>query len=240
MVVEQGRVVFHPASAHPRKLQTIDHWTSAFHTFMAVFTVRHPNRFGELLKYSESIRLAAAQFPGLGWRSYDEQFRLRQEVHPSRSWAVLDSELWLTVAAAASTSFLPVAANNHMAMGRNVSSNSKGGLLACHAFNAGSCRWNPCKYPHRCSSCSRFGHGAATCRMGNSKGKHVELSANCFNRGTHNNAAQSAAAAAGKPVGGAPMVRTGVVSSPSASLPGARPVSNKAVYTANFRSSNPN
>ena len=31
----------------------------------------------------DTIRSAAQQFGGLGWRTYDEQFRLKQAVFPS-------------------------------------------------------------------------------------------------------------------------------------------------------------
>ncbi|XP_041474776.1 uncharacterized protein LOC121423494 [Lytechinus variegatus] len=37
-------------------------------------------------------------FWDFNWRAYDIQFRLRQARHPHRSWAVIDTELWLTVA----------------------------------------------------------------------------------------------------------------------------------------------
>ena len=69
-----------------KKIDTIDRWSSAFHTFMSIYLVKHPNRFAELLKYAETVRMAAMQFPGFGWRRYDKQFRLGQEAHPSRSW----------------------------------------------------------------------------------------------------------------------------------------------------------
>ena len=154
MMAENGKVVFRPAaSSHPRKLDTVDKWTSAFHTFMAIFTARHPSRFAELLKYAETIRLAAAQFPGFGWRSYDEQFRLRQEANPSRSWAVLDMELWVTVAAA--FSLLPVATTTSTASSAGKNTQSK--QSSCFSFNStNGCRWNPCKYAHRCNRCARF------------------------------------------------------------------------------------
>ena len=56
------------------------------HTFMSIYLVKHFSRFAELLKYAETVRMAAMQFPGFGWRRYDKQFRLGQEAHPSRSW----------------------------------------------------------------------------------------------------------------------------------------------------------
>ncbi|CAG2243366.1 unnamed protein product [Mytilus edulis] len=41
-----------------------------------------------------SIRLGAKRC-ALGWKSYDEQFRLRMSQDPAGSWAVVDPELWL-------------------------------------------------------------------------------------------------------------------------------------------------
>ena len=53
---------------------------------MAIFLEKHPNWAAELLKYAEGIRLASVQFPGMGWRVNDEQFRLRRAADPSSSW----------------------------------------------------------------------------------------------------------------------------------------------------------
>ena len=74
---------------------------------MEIYATHHQGRFLEILKYAETVRTAAVQFPGPGWRNYDEQFRLRLEANPSRSWASMDMELWVTVAAAGS--MLPAA-----------------------------------------------------------------------------------------------------------------------------------
>ena len=67
-------------------------------------SVSHPDCWSELLKYAEIVRSAALQFPGWGWKAYDEQFRLRKESNPAQAWGIVDSELWLTVAGAAVTS----------------------------------------------------------------------------------------------------------------------------------------
>ena len=96
---------------------------------MAIYATRHPARFLELLKYAEIVRTAAVQFPGLGWRNYDKQFRLRMEKNPSRSWATMDMELWVTVAAAGS--FLP-AANPPAGLARNQAVQKP----VCFAFNS--------------------------------------------------------------------------------------------------------
>ena len=132
---------------------------------MAVYATRHQGRFLELLKYAETVRTASLQFPGLGWRNYDEQFRLRMEANPSRSWGSMDMELWVTVAAAGS--MLPAAntqtnlSRNQLSQGSNLTSRN-----VCFAFNStAGCRWNSCRYVHSCSRCSRSGHGASSCRV---------------------------------------------------------------------------
>ena len=41
------------------------------------------------------MRLAAEKFGGLGWRAYDEQFRLLVAENPEKDWAHIDNHLWL-------------------------------------------------------------------------------------------------------------------------------------------------
>ena len=138
---------------------------------MAVYLEKHPARAGELLKYAETIRAASHQFPGLGWRAYDEQFRLRRAADPASSWADMDLELWVTVAAMSGG----LGASN----ARAFSGTEAGGFGAdrewgrasslgvCFAFNKPkSCSYVRCKFLHKCSVCARFGHGAQACRMG--------------------------------------------------------------------------
>ena len=86
------------------KLNTWDKWLSAFHSFMAIYLVKFPHRINELLKYAEIVSTASVQFPGRGWRVYDEQFRLRLEAQPNWSWGELDVELWITIASCETTS----------------------------------------------------------------------------------------------------------------------------------------
>lgn len=153
------RMVLKQASKIRRKIDSLDKWQSAFHTFMSVFLMKHQHRWAELLKYAETIRTASFQFPGWGWKAYDEQFRLRQEANPSRSWGVVDPELWLTVAAAAVThsSFATRAAQPQGPQG------AKQGH--CFAFNSfKGCHFKSCRFQHRCDKCLREGHGAHICR----------------------------------------------------------------------------
>ena len=38
--------------------------------------MKHPSKNLELLQYMDKVRFAADKFEGLGWRSYDKQFRI--------------------------------------------------------------------------------------------------------------------------------------------------------------------
>ena len=75
-----------------RTIQTIEQWTGAFQTFVAIFVEKHPEATPGLMKYSSIVRELAAQ--GANWRFYDETFRMlrQQETVP---WDQLHSELWL-------------------------------------------------------------------------------------------------------------------------------------------------
>ena len=167
LVVEGDNLLVRKKGSNRKKIETFDTWQSAFHTFMSVYLEKHPNRCAELLKYAETIRTASLHFPGLGWRMYDEQFRLQQERDPARSWGVLDFELWLTVAAVGVTSVSAVQRGSNITL-QNTGSKFKGNRPGyCFAFNnVQGCRFSDCKYAHTCSKCQRMGHGAARCKMG--------------------------------------------------------------------------
>lgn len=181
--VEGGNMVIRPAAPQKKKIDSLDKWQSAFHVFMAIFLAKHVDRAAELLKYAETIRLAAVQFSGFGWRAYDEQFRLRRAADPTSSWGQMDVELWVTVAAAAQMGPSPrqtIAGYNtaysgsknsygFINSGGNGRVNSPGNRFAaghCFAFNKSQgCNFPNCKFAHKCSSCSRFGHNALSCRL---------------------------------------------------------------------------
>lgn len=180
-----GNMVLRPAVQSKEKIDTLDKWVSAFHVFMAIFLEKHPARVAELLQYAETIRLAAAQFPGPSWRAYDEQFRLRKAADPSSSWGEMDMELWVTVAAAASIrSSNP---NNTAGSGTGIGNtiqqfgrNNNNDRGVCYAFNrVRGCHYSHCRYAHKCSVCFRAGHSASVCRSG-SQGNRQPAAAASF------------------------------------------------------------
>ena len=156
-VMEGGKMVIKQGGSRGKKIDSFDKWCSAFHTYMAIYLAKQPARAIEMLKYIETIRLAASQFPGVGWRHYDEQFRLQLESNPSSSWGEVNMELWVTVAAAASVQPSSVA--------QFQSSQATRGT--CFAFNSTKgCHLRFCKFSHKCGKCLRFGHSSTMCQGG--------------------------------------------------------------------------
>lgn len=112
------------------------------------------------------VRLGASRVQGMGWKSYDEQFRYRMSLDPTNSWANIDNELWLLYmsdyqAVQQGKGFTPQfrqfkVAGSHQAFNK------------CYAFNfKGHCNRMQCSYKHVCIQCSaayqviacRFNHG---------------------------------------------------------------------------------
>ena len=81
--------------AKPRQskeiIPNIERWSDAFLIFISIYVVRYPGKVQEILKYLSVIRDAASKFSLTCWRSYDEQFRMRQENHVTR-WDQINSD----------------------------------------------------------------------------------------------------------------------------------------------------
>ena len=183
-------VLLRPQSKAPA-IANIEQWTSAFLIFASIYLERHTMRARELLKYMDIVR-SIVRFGAYNWRSYDTQFRLRQARHPQRSWAVIDTELWLTVAASPSQAgfaahtrsqpFRPYdrtprrgnfpASVQYSRQGavRGAGPNSPRSPPVCFAFNAGSCTRPSCRYAHKCRNCAATAHGSNACNA-NANGK---------------------------------------------------------------------
>ena len=68
----------------------IEQWTTAFTTYMSVFTHKFPQRSQELLQYLSLIRYAACVHRGLGWAIYDYKFRQKAGQNRTRVWSEID------------------------------------------------------------------------------------------------------------------------------------------------------
>lgn len=78
---------------------------------------------------------------GIGWKFYDEQFRMRIAKNPNASWGVVDQELWIMY-------MVPSANPVQKPL-------TRGRFLKCYDFNNyGVCVKQQCQYLHKCLSCS--------------------------------------------------------------------------------------
>lgn len=179
-----GRPVFRDARPQ-RRITSIAAWTSAFLVYTSVFLDFHPSRCQEILKYMHTIRSAATRFGSYGWRTYDLQFRMRQQRNPQNSWAVIDGELWFLYVMSPPPSRSGQAVSHFATPGpaqippfarakfnqnavprtRALSSISAPGASTCFNFNKSSgCAWKPCKFTHVCSKCNMPNHNALACK----------------------------------------------------------------------------
>lgn len=153
LVVHQGELIWQTLQ-NTVKIVSIEQWTKAFMIFTSVYCTAHPNRFQELLKYMYIIRLGTEQFSGLGWKVYDEQYRLRKARNPASSWATVDLELWL----------LHMNANTGASVNQQSLVLNNGNFnLKCYSFNYTSrCYRQSCPYSHTCLTCSGM-HPVVNC-----------------------------------------------------------------------------
>lgn len=122
-------------------INSIENWTDAFIVYSSIFLSGHPERSQELLKYMSNIRTAASRHSGLGWKHYDQQFRLRLADDPAGiSFANIDSELWLMYVGSQSRPSEQVTMT----------------LKKCFDFNYKVCGRVQCPYRHACMNCNAY------------------------------------------------------------------------------------
>lgn len=106
-----------------------------------------------MLKYMHDVKLGANRSTGLGWREYDQQFRLKKARMPSTSWGQVDQELWLIY-----MNNMGLPANSIQTLRKPGSSQAK-----CFEFNnRGRCTIPYCRYAHKCLKCDGA-HAAIKC-----------------------------------------------------------------------------
>lgn len=129
-------------------INTIAKWTDAFIIYISIYSSAHSSKYQALLKYMHTVRLGATRVRGLGWKCYDEQFRLKMSMDPTKSWDIVDNELWLLymVGNSISESIYSSAASGY-----------KSSINKCYNFNyKGTCDRSPCNYKHVCFKCSGY------------------------------------------------------------------------------------
>jgi hypothetical protein len=148
---ENGELILCPNEQSPKSLENIESWTDAFHIFIAIYILKHPDEIGNLLQYMANIRQAATRH--IGWAAYDSSFRLKKSVNESLRWETIDPELWML-------SMQPI-----QSVGLSITSPFS---KKCFPFNnKGFCVNRNCSFAHKCIKCSG-NHPALQCRI-NSK-----------------------------------------------------------------------
>jgi hypothetical protein len=147
-----------------RQIRNIREWTDAFLVFMAIYIKKYPSKSGELLQYIATIREAESRnSSSLCWKSYDENFRLRQAVSPM-SWSKINPDLWLKLMTGQSV-------QGNFAMNKVVKSNiqNSSSIKVCFDFNSPrGCRFPNCRFSHRCILC-KGDHNQMKCNQSSKK-----------------------------------------------------------------------
>lgn len=144
VVGNDGQMVSKSRSAV--KITSIEKWTDAFLIYVSVFTSVHVSKFQDMLKYMHDVRTGADR--SAGWKLYDEQFRLKIAMDPAKSWASVDSELWVMYM-----------------VGGQQNSSASGAYNGNKCYNfQGFCFKKQCVYDHSCIKCGQ-GHCMINCPM---------------------------------------------------------------------------
>ena len=112
----------------------------------------------------------------MGWKTYDQQFRLRKAIDPSKKWDSVDDELWLlymnqTVSGG-------IYHNRQSTRGQQFGNPSPLGQAGgkCYDFNnRGYCTRNISTYVHTCIKCNQA-HPALSCQSNVGQGMSQRVS----------------------------------------------------------------
>ena len=148
-ITPQGELVLKPATPK-MKINSIETWTDAFIIFSSIYSVNNPDKIQALLKYMNTIRTGAKRHGGMGWKSYDQQFRLRIASDNTMSFDTIDYELWLL----------------YMTSNQYVSQSHQQTIRKCFDFNYRTCSLQNCQYRHACLRCN-LSHPSRYCRNRN-------------------------------------------------------------------------
>ena len=125
---------------------------------MLVLVHAYPRRTLELIKYQQIISRAVANFKGLAWLTYDQQFRRRAAYYLWLSWDNVVLELWkVTFAGLAKPHGNVCSSPYHTEDACPSADLNRKSLLpqtVCFDFNKSSgCQRRNCSYPHVCRRC---------------------------------------------------------------------------------------
>ena len=169
--IESNSLSFSDQSSSKSQSQiSIEQWTTAFFSFMAIYLVKQPLEGPNLLKYGSVIREIASSHGDAAWRHYDENFRkLQQSSH--LPWQRTLSELLVSACT--------IHRNKQTFRSNFRSKQLNKSPKVCFNFNNGTkCRAYPCPFSHICQSCQES-HPRIKCNRRNSEiSKSSKLNSN--------------------------------------------------------------
>jgi hypothetical protein len=80
---DQGQLVLKQKTV--KQLTDLLSWLDAFFIYASIYTSAHLHSTQGILKYMYNIKLGASRTSTLGWRDYDQQYRLRKARSPTSS-----------------------------------------------------------------------------------------------------------------------------------------------------------
>jgi len=183
----EGQLVLKPKTVKP--VTDINMWLDAFIIYTSIYTSVHPESTQGMLKYMYNVKLGASRCNGLGWRDYDQQYRLKKAQSPTSPWGLVDQELWLLFMQRTPMYNNP---QSPQAKGSNIQGRK------CYEYNnRGRCTHPYCRYSHSCLKCDGR-HPAANCRVPNTRFGQSNPVYNAINRKRDQNSIKRAGQGANK------------------------------------------
>jgi len=146
-----GQLILQPKPS--KAINDINTWIDAFLIYTTIYTATHPECTQGMLKYIYTVKLGASRASGLGWKDYDQQFRLKRAGNPSMPWGTVDQELWLLYIHPSNNTYRSLQPNTNV-------TNRK-----CYEYNnKGFCTLPYCRYLHKCLRCDNP-HPVINCRV---------------------------------------------------------------------------
>ena len=159
--IDNGRLIVSQMNKvlKTKSIDNIDNWTDAFLNYSRILLEKHNCMAHDLLSYMSIIRGALSDSSFDRLYLYDQQFRLRKALNPSRPWSQIDGNLWLRFVAKAPT--------------QNVTTNNQHGK--CYDFNFRrvcfrlNCYYLHSNGMHAAMFCNQFSKGKTNQALNNRK-----------------------------------------------------------------------
>ena len=86
---QNGELITREGDKASNKITTIVKRNDAFIVYCSIYASVHPTSVQDLLKYMRNVRIGATRVVrgSMGWKKYDEQFRMGRNIYPHISLA---------------------------------------------------------------------------------------------------------------------------------------------------------